>query len=223
MLARKLTILLILLISSQFIAHAHPADGYPPAYVPPTNTEVVTSDLVGEYGDLTFGSCQLTVDDLTPAELYIVFGACGSSYGTGNQLLPWYHDVFMMANAIKSHTGELPSALSAESINQTVVGNSNNSRLEHFKSPITGDFPRLDDVNFSPGQVYLRELTEPEMRQFASLSPEYQELWFDGVVTDPDTGEILEYLEPVCKVYYIRVYGEREVLVETFKSLHFPR
>jgi|WetSurMetagenome_2_1015567.scaffolds.fasta_scaffold534187_1 hypothetical protein len=69
-------------------AFAHPADGYAPKDVPDPSTPVVTSPIAGTFGDLTFGSCQLTYGDLSPAELYIVKGASGSSYGTGGQLRP---------------------------------------------------------------------------------------------------------------------------------------
>jgi hypothetical protein len=91
--------------------------------------------------------------------------------------------------------------------------------LEHFKSPITNEFPRLDAKEFTPGQVYMRPLTEAEMRQFAEMVPEYQQAWFAGVVANPDTSEVLDHVQQMSPVYYVRVYGEHGVLVETIEFL----
>ncbi len=205
------------------IAHAHPADGYPPVNPPPVDAHVVTSPLTGTYGDLTFGSCQMTVGELSPAELYILHGARGSSYGTGGVLPEWYHDIFMIANAIRSQTGSLPLELSVAAISETTGSSPNVARLEHFKSPITGQFPRLDAIDFAPGQVYMRELTDSEMHQFASLAPEYQQIWFDGEVVDPETCQVIKRVKLISPVYYIRVYGQHGVLVETLQYLMTSR
>ena len=220
---RLVSVFMVCLVVTISSAYAHPADGYSPVYLPPADVHVTTSPLTGTYGDLTFGSCQLTVSDLSPAELYILHGASGSSYGTGNCLCEWYHDIFMISNAIRSQTGSLPEQLNVEVISLATGPDPNTNKFDHLKSPITNEFPRLDAVTFSPGQVYMRVLTESEMYEFASMVPEYQQIWFDGEVIDPDTCEVIEYVKLISPVYYMRVYGEQGILIETFQYLMAPR
>ena len=91
-------------------------------------------------------------------------------------------------------------------------------RLERMKSPISGQYPRLDAREFSPGDFYIRPLTEDEKRHFASLSTEFEELWYEGLLRNPVSGEVRAVDLIGNTVLYVRVYGEYNVI---HTGLHF--
>ena len=83
-------------------------------------------------------------------------------------------------------------------------------QMSWFYSPITGELPLLSAEEFSPGNIYLRELTEDEAQQ-AAESDEILRKALNGGYTDSATGEFLE-ITMLTGVYYYRVYGLTGVL-----------
>ncbi len=190
----------------------HPASGHEPKPMP-VNYGSAGCGLGPEmnFGDITFHSPYPDPATLTDAEKYMVAGCVDSDYGGG--MMPWYMDVFMMVDAIRARSGEIPERLSHELIDMCTISRDglDQSGSARFRSPITGEFPRLDAAEFEAGQVYIRLLTDEEQAHFASIFKEYDQNWNQGVQEFYQTGELLP-IEIAAGIYYMRVYGEHGVI-----------
>jgi len=192
----------------------HPALGYDPKPLPSNyGTEYYGLGPEYDYGDITFHSPYPDVSTLSDAEKYMIAGCVDSELG--GPLGPWYRDIFMMVNSIAFETdySVIPDKLEYPMIRARTVKPAEFTQddADRFRSPITGEFPRLDAVEFAPGQVYIRLLTEEEKEHFASKVKHYHEHWYEGVDEFKLTGEVLP-IKLTTEVFYMRVYGENGVL-----------
>jgi hypothetical protein len=167
------------------------------------------------YGDLTFHAPYPDPQTLTDMERYMLGGAHSDT--PGHALKPWVDHVFQTVSSLHMATGEVPADLSLETLRELPVAGDQpfDPTADHwnlFRSPITGEFPRLDAQDFSPGQVFIRELTEDEVAHFASVSPIYEQHWIDGVILDPETDEVIDHVTLSSEIYYMRVYGVSDVI-----------
>jgi len=189
---------------------AHPSDGLEPVPLPPSyGTDGCDFGPEFNHGDMTFTRPYPDPNSLTNAEKYIIAGCQGIK--PEQNMLPWVYYIWHCAEALDARLGYVPDQLSEELLRE--VGARSASAFELFKSPLTGNFPRLTAATESPGDVYIRALTPEEMRFFAGKVRAYQELWCDGKRTDPRTGEVLENVKLDGKVYYVRVYGWHGVIL----------
>lgn len=207
-------------------ALAHPVAQYVPNEADPAyGTDGFGADPAWSYGDLTFTRPYPDAASLTPGERYILFGATSANGlpGIRRNLSPWYVDLWQLVSAIHARDGYIPAQLDealVRSVARDPDGVSANW-VELHKSPLTGNFPRLDASSFSPGDVYIRALTESEMQHFASRVNTYNREWYMDQVRDPRSGEwVPGHLVGV--VYYIRVYGESGVLFENLMYSMVP-
>jgi len=204
-------------------AQAHPADGYTPEELSPAyGTESMGLPPEWGIGDLTFTRPYPDPAGLTAQERYIVAGARG--YGPlGERLLPWYNDVWAAVSAIYERDGSMPGMLTEELVRSVAKNPENVSQawVDHFRSPLTNEFPRLDAAAFSPGDVYIRTLTEAEKSHFASLLGEYDHNFNRGEMLNTITGEWVR-AHLAGEVYYVRVYGLTGVLHNNLHYSIFP-
>jgi len=214
--AARLFILVLLLTPVLVsIAFAHPSDGYP------------TQDLHSCYGtdsyglgpeydvnDLYFVKPLPDPDTLSNAEKYILAGL--TQDGPGNMRRPYYTEICEAVFGYYLKTGEILPAVSAEMHAELICGGPDKltaEMLEPMKSPITGEFPRLDATAFSPGDFYIRPLSKEEVAYIASKSDSLKALWFDGVLEDPIDGNDQQVRLIGDTILYVRVYGENEVIL----------
>jgi hypothetical protein len=212
MFKRILTTVVIFSVCSG-LAAAHPSDGFdanPLPHVYATNGTGFTSNWCT--GDLYFPAQFPTSESMSPAEKYIVSGSEGSAYGYG--LRPWKSLIYNAVAAIYSQTGDIP-----EILDETALVSMSNGvlapgdmRLDEFRSPVTGEFPRLDAKEFSAGDVYIRPLTLFEMDKYAALDPFYRELWYNDRVWNHNTQQY-EQESLLGQVFYMRIYGDEDLLV----------
>lgn len=208
----------VLLMIPAVALASHPAEGCKPN---PLHSAYGTKGLGlradFNYGDLTFHAPYPDPETLTDMERYIVAGA---SAGDGKVLQPWKRQIIDIVMSLDHNTGSIPPALSLEVLEAAVLNLEENPHAaDIFKSPITGEFPRLDAVEFAPGQVYMRRLTDDEKRHFASLNPFFHGAWYEGIMIDQATGEKLSDLEMLSDVYYVRIYGEQGVLFSNIEYI----
>lgn len=203
--------LAMIVLSTYSIAGSYPGDGYTPRELPEGyGTEGYGLGPDMNYLGLEFFSPHPAPDSLTDQEKYVIAGA--SSSDLGYALSPWYRDVIGLVNDIYFNTGEIPTELTPELIESVVIlGDSPEMEIDRFRSPLTGDFPRLDAEHFSPGDMYMRLLTPEEIEYAASIWFGAYDVLVRGVWHNPRTGGE----EPVYilgGVWYVRVYGYNDVL-----------
>jgi len=207
------TLIISIICSLPQAVLAHPADGYPPNEMPPAyGTEAYGRPPECNINDLTFSPSYPDPAALTDIERYMIVGCTNSSLGYALQ--PWYDEVFMAVNAIYSHSDSVPPQLSEELIRSISVCPESvpEEHINIFRNPITGEFPRLDAAEFSPGDVYIRILTPEEREHFAALSALDDGIWDRGEFTTP-LGDTIQ-VELTTEVYYMRVYGLTAPIIE---------
>ena len=197
------------------IASAHPSDGMSPRDIPNAyGTERYGYSSEFNINDLTFTCPYPDPTGLTDVERYMLAGCTGDD---GTFMVPWFVDIFQMVNAMYSESGTVPSELRLGEMRYMARGYDSDSyqtAYDKFRSPITNEFPRLDAVEFAPGQIYMRPLTADEMAFFASKVDYLDDAWNKQTTYN----SILDSTVPVNLkggVFYIRVYGEEDVLLET--------
>ena len=214
MFSRFSACLIVLVIAFLFVASyalAHPADGYPAKELP----EAYGTDAYGygpEYsiGDLVFTGSFPDPATLTEQERYIIAGAEGAP---DRAQLSWSSEIVLFLISYNSLHGEMPKMIDREAILSTSIDDSIfDTRLELFKSPITGDYVRTDAYNFEPGQLYCRMLNETEMRHIADINSQFRRLWFESAMYDPDGNYVPVSVKGAP--LYIRIYGFNGVIYE---------
>jgi hypothetical protein len=205
-----LSLVTVLLLATQCLAGSYPGDGFPPNELPAgygSDSYGLGPDM-NSFG-LEFFSPYPAPDSLTDQEKYIIAGASGSSMG--HPLGSWQRDLFMLVSRIYFNTGEVPAVLTEDLIDSTISGEVEQGLIDRFRSPLTGEFPRLDADFFSPGDVYMRLLTPQEVEYAASLWEGAYDVLVRGVKVNPQTGnEVPVYI--LGGVWYMRVYGYNDVL-----------
>lgn len=200
---------------------AHPAE----RFIPRENTSLGGATPEDNINDLTF----LGLDErpqasqLTALENYMLAGADDPATSQ-MALLPWYLDVATAAGRIYDATGKLPAVLDDTAL-RSIPGweQVGEEELALYRNPLTGNWPRLDAVEPSPGDLYLRPLTEVEKQWLASRHLAYQKCWYEGLGFDSAAYESgLAYEDCFTKserlvgqVYYLRMYGWNQTLLTT--------
>ncbi|MEZ5339565.1 MAG: hypothetical protein R3F46_15045 [bacterium] len=200
-------------IFSTGVAAGHPSDGYEANPLPrPYTAEGHGFTSNWSTGDLQFPAEFPKAGEMSPAEKYIVSGSQNSSYGFG--LRPWKSLVYNAVAMIYAQTGSIPEVLDEDAIVSMTGGvfSAGDPRIDEYRSPISGDFPSLNAGEFSAGDVYIRPLTLFEMDKYASLDPFYRELWKNDRVWNHAEQE-WQYESLLGQVFYMRIYGEEDVLV----------
>ncbi|MCH7472059.1 hypothetical protein IIA79_03800 [bacterium] len=224
--ARLICISVVLIVvlavadAGRSLAAGHPASGHEVADVFDSfyNMDLIWPPPEWSTGDITFFlSDRPSPETLTQEEKYIVAGVRTSSLPSGLGLAPWYMGICSIAEKFYNAYGYLPEVLTSE-VMRTIPRweERSESWLDIFRSPLTGEWPALNAASHSPGDIYMRPLTQYEMRHFADLYPGYQHTWFESKRLDFSTGKYTQDIRPVTDVFYVRVYGWNGTLVEHF-------
>jgi hypothetical protein len=209
----RLIITLLFVLALPITGFAHPADSATP-------NEVDQRYGTGSYGypaewslgDLSFSSTRPMREHLTHSERYMLAGARAS----GGDLRPWYLSVLQLVQAYEAAHGSVPDRLN-DSIVRELMGDTLLGTIdgESLKSPITGLYPELRSVHFTPGALYMRPLTSAELQHFCSKDKLLGKLVNEGLAPNPrDGGKLTRPARLMGKVWYIRVYGESSVIKE---------
>lgn len=192
------------LAATGFVA-AHPSDGCTPG-AKPSGYETPECQAIG---DLRFDYEVTPWNDLTPAEQYII---AGGTSATGGHLKPWWLHICEAAIFFNETYGTIPEQYRPDMLANMAADPTTltNDQLEWFCSPLTGQLPMLTAEEFTPGSIYLRELTDAEMAQAAQQDQVLSQA-LAGSHTDQETCET-RGMELLTKVYYYRVYGLNSVL-----------
>jgi hypothetical protein len=211
--------IILLLGTATTAAAAHPSAGYKPKPLNGTyglpNHGLPSSWSVN---DLMFIDDYPDSSALYEAEVYMIRGSEGSAYG--RDLEPWY--IVVQRHAINHFFkyGVIPQQLTPEVLAQTYnidINQVNPEWIEEIKCPITGQFPMLNAIEFSPGNLYIRPLSTDEMLFIGNQSEWNYNVWFNNQLRDVETGEVLS--SDLLGVFYTRVYGLNDVILVDLATL----
>jgi hypothetical protein len=210
------TIIAFTSVLVSYTAGAHPSDAYEPRGLPAAyGTEGYAYGSRFNFAEIIFQEQFPDPDALTDEEKYIVSGTAVSSNGDG--MPAWNLEIFMMLERYERIHGYLPTVLDEEAI-RSVLGDTtvSSSFFDKFRSPLTEEFPRVDALDFSPGDIYCRKLTENELDNIAQIDPYILGLVDHGEWVNPETGQT-ESAHFATGVYYIRIYGWNDVIYESIQ------
>jgi hypothetical protein len=161
-------------------------------------------------GDLFFSNDWPEFDELSEEEQYIISGSVSSRYSSNAGLVPWTTVIFSLVSQFYDAHGYVPDVLTPDMI-RSIPGHAplTDDQLDEFRSPITDDWPRLKESSFSRGNIYIRPLDAGEMEEIASLVPRLQRAWY-GNELRVEGGKVPVNL--LTKVFYLRVYGDSDVI-----------
>lgn len=124
-------------------------------------------------------------------------------------MAPWWLAIYNICTEYERIVGTLPDLMDEEALRRIPrLQDATLLHLSEFRNPITGEWPRVNASYFSPGDVYIRKLTAADKRHYEALNPAYKLYWS---LRGPDT-----------VVYYLRIYGEREVVLSNFVYMMGP-
>ena len=213
---------LLLLTTSSL---AHPAEGQKiRAETPDRLMYEISFEANSQLGEeWNFGDVQLalplqTPDSLTDLEWYIVNGAetCPfSEYG----MAAWYYQIAEYVHQYYTKHGVIPEQFGPEILSMCPGLHHVDPRAaDIYRNPFTGEWPRLDAREQSPGDVFVKILTEEEALHFAMLKPNLYAYCNTHIYNHPIHGPTR--IKPAHKgVLYIRVYGLQGVIVN---MLYYP-
>lgn len=189
-------------------AAAHPQDGFQPL-LPGGGATWPSTGFPSEWsiGELVFAGEFPSFDTLSPTEQKMLHGAVDNQ---GRLRVFWRQEVLQFAIKYCALFGRLPEEISPEVYWSTLPPEDYGKYgrfLEVVASPITGRYPRLDAQTFSPGDLYMKVLSESEMRYIADREPGCQQAWFDKRIHGRP-------VELVCPPIYYRIYGEHGVIFD---------
>lgn len=167
-------------------------------------------------GDITFPDSYPPLSSLTEEEKYIIVGSRSSAWRTDSGLADWAGQIYSIVSRYYEQYGKVPDVLTPEAV-RSIRGLESypEDGLCEFLNPLTDEWPRLNAVSPSPGDVYIRPLTREEMDFYSSQVPTYRDIWFRGRQYDPECDEYID-AQLTGKVFYLRVYGWSGVILANF-------
>lgn len=189
----------------------HPAEGHPVVDFSWTeNCSFPDAEL--SINDLTFMPEEQCPDfeALTQLEQYMLFGVQSSDLNPDNELPPYKTTIIGWVAKYYNTYGVVPEQLTPEVI-RSIPGKEGmkDEWLEVERNPLTGDWPLLKAAGHSPGNFYIRVLTEEEIDYFVEHGY--------GYLRNPPNGE-----NRSTPVFYVRMYGYNGVLSNALAFISNP-
>lgn len=207
----------VVVIAGQALAASHPASGRELSELPEGyGTAEYGRPAAWSAGDLTFGGPYPRAVELTGPEHYMLAGTQPTGAGAADALPAWIDEAGEFCLDYYNYFGVMPVQLDPEAVAalRQVQGLQPSPQDRALTlNPLTGGVPRLAAAEFSPGDLYVRPLTNVELRSFAERRPELYDNWFRGRQTDPATGRTGR-VELLSAVLYVRAWGAQGVLFE---------
>jgi hypothetical protein len=177
---------------------AHPADNWTPN--PLTMSMIYGTPLsIPDSGELKFDFDFTPADQLTAKDQYMLAGARRPD---GNNVNAWSNEVMYAAISYYGQTGEWPAAITDEVIDAYTAGEPATDLRERLKSPLTARYPRLDAIDYSPGDMYLQPISSSQDAYLSSHDSLYRKLSGESDLTG--------------NKFYLRLYGSTGVLAARY-------
>lgn len=191
----------------------HPSDPYETKPLPESYGTVY----YGTSPDESFDDIQFTRPFPDPATLdhaerYMLAGLNNFQGEIGRA--SWYDDIMRYVTAYYDHHQSVPPVLTEEVI-RSVCANAEectSADFDWYRSPIHGGWPRLDAREFSPGDLYVKVLSESEIDRLCVNDKILEALVKRGEATNPGTG-VTSSVHLWSPVIYVRMYGRNGVIL----------
>lgn len=184
----------------------HPAEGHPIDGFWVEGSRFPSAEL--NQGDMTFMEEEdyPDYDALTQLEQYMMFGVKSSDLSEDKGLAPYKTTVVSLVCMFYAEYGYVPDELTPEII-RMIPGKEEKTeeQLSVERNPLTGEWTKLKVIEHSPGDFYIRALTEDEIDFFVDNGYRY--------LREPSNGNAERY----TPVLYVRMYGYDCVLSTGFK------
>jgi hypothetical protein len=213
--------ILILAVQHSISLAAHPADGQ---RVNDSNQyeryyDQVCQQQLGpewDHGDIQLTLPHQPASTLTDLEWYMIYGAETSPFDKYG-MEAWYLYVSTYVHRFYTEHGYIPTQLTPETLAMSGGPQAmDQCYLDVYRNPLTGEWPRLDAISHSPGDLYIKVLNPDEERYYAQYLPGIEAYCFSGEYVDPIDGKQTK-VEPAEKgVLYVRVYGKTGILSNGF-------
>jgi hypothetical protein len=204
-----LSFALVLSIVAASAVTEHPGVGFPSklkltsVYVPGATDASISIN------ELTFGQIKKPRERLTPEEIYIVGGSKQSNFADRRSLSPWATDVITMVFRYYKVHNKVPEILDDTAIRSIPYYEKwPSGELDLYRNPFSGSWPRLNATVPVPGDMYVRQLNDTEMRHFAKIMAQ-EEAWFGNGPGQHLCGPVL----------YQRVYGTDGPIIESIPHI----
>jgi hypothetical protein len=201
------------MLGNTALADAHPADEFQPLDFPAYDR--LMGDSNWNSGELKFYSPdeRPSFSQLNNIEKYMVAG--GIDPETGIAHTAWRKQMLTTAREYYLKFGEIPSELSVENL-QALSGNPDIEQfyLSMCENPIQNRATKLQEQEFSPGDMYIKVLSKEEMIYLSYISPYFKKIFGLNIDANPEMGGEETVMPDINgPVLYYRVYGEQEVLM----------
>jgi len=182
---------------------------------------------VRKFKDMTFDSALVPWEKMSYKEKQLLFGYPGGSEVIEPMFLSLATTAYAHYNYFHSKDLDLLSFINPHLLTMNRLA----TYLSSFISPITGRLIEVNHPEFSPGNAYVRIVTEEEVRELVELDPSVDEWWnysaTSSGVNDPKDIRITltgkeKLVDPRFTppghhepfLVYVRLYGEKGVLFE---------
>lgn len=209
----KKVLFLGVLLALPSIVFAHPVDGLKLNPLDPAYEETYGSRGAEiSLGEIRFPASFPARETLTDAEKFIIAGL--DPVETGLPHHNYINMLFRILDAYYARHQEVPAVLSEQIIRDALSSTGgkpvDQAVFDFLKSPITGEYPRLDCASFQRGQLYVERLTFPQVLHVSKDNLMLTNLYFHKKVYNGSEwvpGQI------AGQVFYIRAYGESETIL----------
>lgn len=204
----------LLALASIGAAAAHPAEGFEPnALHPAYGTLKLGERVEWSLGDIEFTQPYPDPASLSDIEKYMLEGTRDSWMPDGG-LDSWWYQVINAVVTYDKKTGRLPQTITEDVLREIAWDPDivDARSLEIYSNPITNGQARLDQREFSPGDMFIKRLTDNEVAQLAEVHPPLRND-VAGIVPDPRDGSVSRRIKITSPVYYFRMYGRSGVIL----------
>lgn len=204
-----------LLLVTMVTAAGHPSENYTSNELSSCYTTRSTSRVLQSFGDLTFVEAYPDPLSMTDAEKYMLAGTTDGppEFCIDGGLPAWWGKIERIVKFYYMAHGEIPAQVTPQvyaDAYEKPLDMIDPLQLELIRNPLTGEYPRTDSLELSPGDFYIKALSEEEMRHFASFDDGLYEMWFNGRAKKRDgTWGDCPISGPVL---YVRLYGWHSVI-----------
>ncbi len=188
-----------------------------------------TGDKIGKYKDMSFDSPLVKFEEMTYEERLLLWGYPANQ----GRNAPLYFDLAQTAYVTYAMTGKWDYEVLPLRNAHIMTMDDLARQVSSLISPVTGKLIEVNHPEFSPGNAYVRVVSEEEVKELVKIDPsiddwwEYSVLWGGGEkaipakdirVTVTGKEKLVDPLLPPGKhesfIVYVRLYGEKGVLFE---------
>ncbi len=184
---------------------------------------------IDKFKDMTFNSPLVPLEDLSLNERFLLLGYDPEFSRAMPEYFP--RTLARIAYGYYRRNGKNPVDLLWMGNPQLVTPEILARHLSNLISPVTDKLIEIDHENFSPGNAYVRVITEEELHELVMLSPDVDEWWnyavFSHGLNDPKDIRTTLTGKPVLVdpqttstgnhepyLVYVKLYGEKGTLFE---------